>query len=227
MRGRGNHAVRATALALAAAVNALFLSLWLISRVDPVRESVVQAMIWISASQPPLPPPPPVPNEPRVPSAVRFPLPALITPTPEQSTAITVPPIDWYAEGLRSARNAFPDEVREKPAPSLDSKPQALVLPDKSRQPHKFGDVEHYEGGEIITWINETCFISNKPSEGGFGGLSDRSIAPRLKVPTCKARSMARRRGEAAAKALEELKPGYLRRSLPVPDLPEADLSRD
>lgn len=226
MRGRENHAVRATAFALAAAVNALFLSLWLVSRVDPVRESVVQAMIWISASRP-LPPPPPVPNEPRVPSAVRVPLPPIIAPTPEQSTAITVPPIDWYAEGLRSARNAFPGEVREKPAPSLDSKPQALVLPDKSRQPHKYGDEEHLEGGEIITWMNETCYVSHRPAEGGFGGLSDYSRAPHLKVWTCKRRSMKERRGEAAAKALEEFKPDYLRRPLPVPDLPEAGLSRD
>ena len=43
-------------------------------------------------------------------------------------------------------RNTFKDEVREKPAPSLDSKPAALVLPDKSKQPHKAGDTEHFEG---------------------------------------------------------------------------------
>lgn len=224
MRGRKNHAIRAIALVLAVVVNALFLSLWLLSRVDPVRESVVQAMIWISAPRPL--PAPPVPNEPRAASAVRVPLPIVVTPAPEQSTAITIPPIDWYAEAARSARNAFPDEVGEKPAPSLDSRPQALVLPDKSKQPHKFGDEEHLEGGEIITWMNETCYVSNKLTEG-FGGLSDRSRAPQLKVWTCKRRSMKERRGEAAAKALEELKPGYLRRPLPGSDQPEAQPFRD
>ena len=60
------------------------------------------------------------------------------------------------------------------------------MLPDKSNLPHKFGDEEHLEGGEILTWINERCYYSSKPTESMFGG------PPRLKLPTCKTRSMSR-----------------------------------
>jgi hypothetical protein len=206
-----SHAVRITALALAGVVNLLFLSLWLFSRAHITPEVVATAMIWITAPLPNrlLSKPPPSRN-PRTPSASRTPVPIAIAPAPAQSTAITVPLIDWYAEGQRSARNAFKDKVQEKPGPSLDSKPQALVLPDTSNQPHKFGDDEHREGGENLFWINETCYYSNKPTESMFG------VTPWLKLPTCKARSMSERRSEASAADLENAaKPDYLDRPLP------------
>jgi len=219
---RRSHAVRITALALAGAVNLLFLSLWLLSRAHVAPEAAIAAMIWITAplASAPLPKPTPQRNS-RAPIA-RTPLP-IETPAPTPpSSAITIPPIDWYAEGARSARNTFRDEVREKPAPSLDSKPVTLVLPDKSKQPHKAGDTEHFEGGEVITWVNERCYFSNRPGPTGFGGESKK---------VCKVRSMAARRSEAMAAELEkDAKPEYLSRPLPVPLPPEPtaqELARD
>ena len=220
--------VRITALALAGAVNLLFLSLWVFSRAHVSPEAMVTAMIWMTTPLPIPALPRPPGQEPRAPSRVRTPLPIppATEPGPTQSTAITVAPIDWYAEGQRSARNAYKDDVREKPEPSLHSKPQALVLPDRSNQPHKLGDSEHREGGEIITWINETCFYSYKPAESMYVG------PPRLKLPICKTRSMAARRSEAMAAELEkDAKPDYLSRPLPaVPDVapaPEVETARD
>lgn len=213
MPAKRSHAVRITALALAGAVNLLFLSLWLLSRAHVAPEAAITAMIWITAPLAPRTTPKTPRQQPRAPFTVRAPSP-LVTPstTPAPITAITVPPIDWYAEGARSARNAFRDEVREKPAPSLDSKPVALVLPDKSKQPHKAGDTEHFEGGEVITWINERCYFSNRPAPVGFGGESKK---------VCKVRSMAARRSEAMAAELEkDAKPEYLSRPLPLPPLP-------
>ena len=133
----------------------------------------------------------------------------VVAPGPEHSTAITVPPIDWYAEGARSAREVFKDQLRETPEPSLDSKPQALVLPDRSNLPHKAGDTEHFEGGEVITWVNERCYYSNRPSAISFGGASQK---------VCKTRSMSQRRSEARAAEMEKaIKPDYLDRPLPQP----------
>jgi hypothetical protein len=210
---RRTHAVRITALALAGAVNLLFLSLWLLSRAHVAPETAITAMIWITTPLVPRMSPKTPEPRPRVPSTVRTPLPR-VTPstTPAPTTAITAAPIDWYAEGTRSARNAFKDEVHEKPAPSLDSRPVALVLPDKSKQPHKKGDTEHFEGGEVITWLNERCYVSNRPGPIGFGGASQK---------ICKVRSMAARRSEAMAAELEkDAKPEYLSRPLPLPPLP-------
>jgi hypothetical protein len=225
MPARRSHAVRITALALAGAVNLLFLSLWLFSRVHPVSEAAIAAMIWITAPLPPRPSSrPPAQRKLRALSSLRPPMPIAQPPAPAPDTTITVPPIDWYAEGARSARNAFKDEMREKPAPSLDSKPQVLVLPDKSNMPHKAGDTEHFEGGEVITWVNERCYYTNRPAAILFGGASQR---------VCKVRSMAERRSEAMARELEKaVKPDSLGRPLPLPTRPEeaaneAELARD
>ncbi len=114
--------------------------------------------------------------------------------------------------------------MHEKPAASLDSKPVALVLPDKSKQPHKAGDTEHFEGGEVITWLNERCYVSNRPGPVGFGGESKKM---------CKVRSMAARRSEAMAAELEkDVKPEYLSRPLlppvpPEPAVPDVELARE
>jgi hypothetical protein len=203
-----SYAVRITALALAGVVNVLFLSLWLFSRARITPEVVVTAMIWITAPLPNrLSPKPPPSRNLRTRSTARMPVPIVVAPAPAKSTAITVPLIDWYAEGQRSARNAFKDEVHDKPEPSLDSKPQALVLPDKSNLPHKSGDTEHFEGGEVITWVNERCYYRNRAPPESFGAMPQR---------ICKVRSMSERRSEAMAAELEKAaKPDYLNRPLP------------
>lgn len=196
--------MRILALALACAANAaLFFLMWF-SRLPKAEEQPVFAMIWLTERQAPkpLPAPPPDRSEPRVEIAVQVPPPAIIPPEPGPSTAITVPPIDWYAEGARSARRVFPDAVQVKPDRSLDSEPEAMALPDVSREPRKRGDSERYEGGETITWINERCYYRADP-------LPDISGAPpRLKLPTCKNRGMGERAREKRAAELEkELNP--------------------
>jgi hypothetical protein len=211
-----SHWVRITALALAGAVNLLFLSLWLISRVHVPAAAVATAMIWITV---PLPPQttvkPRLEPKSRAPGIERRPAAAIDSPALRPSTAITVPP-DWYAEGVRSA-HAFTDDPRGKPNP-LDSKPQVLVLPDTSNLAHKAGDTEHFEGGEVITWINERCYYTQLPSAVYFGGTSQR---------VCKKRSMNERHSESLAAELEQaVTPVYLRKSLPPALGSDAEASR-
>jgi hypothetical protein len=203
-----SHAVRITALALAGAVNVLFLCLWLLSRAQVAPVAAVTAMIWLTAPMPRSLPKPSPRQEERERSRVRTPLP-IAPPALVPDTAISVPPIDWDAEGARSVGN-LRDEVREKPGPSLDSKPQVLVLPDKSNLPPKAGDTKHFEGGEVITWINEVCHYTNRPGPMNFGGASEK---------VCKVRSMNERRSEALAAELEKaVTPDYLTRPLLLPN---------
>jgi hypothetical protein len=206
------HAVRITALALAGAVNVLFVSLWLLSRAQVAPVAAVTAMIWLTAPMPSPSLPKPFPRqEERERSRVRTlpiapPAPALVS-----DTAISVSPIDWDAEGARSARN-LRDEGREKPGPALDSKPRVLVLPDQSNLLPQAGDTEHFEGGEVITWVNEVCYYTNQPGPMNFGGESRK---------VCKVRSMHERRSEALAAELEKaVTPDYLTRPLLLP-IPE------
>jgi hypothetical protein len=208
MRAKNRTHARIAALALAGAVNALFVSVWLLSRAQVAPVSAVTAMIWLTAPMPLRPLPKPSPQQKaRAPSGARIPLPAA-SPAPAlvPDTTISVPPIDWDAEGARSAGNL---EVGEKPGPALDSKPQALVLPDKSNLPHKAGDTEHFEGGQLITWINEVCYYTSRPGPMNFGGESRK---------VCKVRSMNDRRSEALAAELESaVKPKYLSEFLSLP----------
>jgi hypothetical protein len=206
--------VRITALALACVANAALFGLLWSSRSERAFVEAVPVMIWITATERSRPPPPPAPlpapRKARAANPGQLPLPVVIAPAPERSTAITVPPIDWYAEGLRAARNAVPEVAREKPGPSLDSKPQALELPDSSDVPHRPGDSERGDGGVVITWINETCYYRSDPLENMMGDPH------KLKLPVCKARSMKERQGEKRAEELEELAmPKYLREPLP------------
>jgi hypothetical protein len=200
---------RITALALAGAVNVLFLSLWLFGRARITPEAAVTAMIWLTA---PMPIPSLLKPIPETKERARFKMRTQLPiepPAPVPDTAITVPPIDWDAEGAGSVRNASRDAAREKPQPSLDSKPRVLVLPDKSKLPPKAGDTEHFEGGEVITWINEICHYTNRPGPMNFGGESQK---------VCKVRSMNERRSEALAAELEKaVKPDYLSKPLLLP----------
>jgi hypothetical protein len=222
MPARRTH-VRATALVLAGAVNLLFVLLLLSSRSRTASEQVITAMIWLTPArdEPPVTlPPTELPQSER---GEQSPSPSVESPRSESSTAISlppvaIPPIDWYAEAEIAVRNAVPEIVRLNPKPSLDSKPRALVLPDRANMPHKAGDVEHREGGETITWINETCYYSNKPPSILFNPV------PGLAMPTCKVRSMAERAAEKRAQEMvKEAQPEYLRRPLPGEDALDTD----
>jgi hypothetical protein len=228
MRAKRSHTVRITALALAGAVNLLFLSLWLLSRAHVAQEPEVMAMLWLPPplrqASPQLPPvQQPRSRQMRIP-AVRAPVPSLSpesSPASAPSSAISMPLIDWYAEGMFAAHQQFKDEMREKPAPSLDSKPGILVLPDKSKLPHKAGDTEHFEGGVVITWVDFRCYFTNQPGAIGFGGTS---------VRVCKKRGMPERDSEARAAQLQrDVSPEYISRPLPQPDrvTADAELVRD
>lgn len=119
-------------------------------------------------------------------------------------------PIDWYLEAEIAVRNAVPEIAMLNPRPSLNSKPKAMVLPDRANMPPKAGDVEHREGGETITWISETCYISSKPPSILFNPV------PGLMLPTCKVRSMSERAREKAMEGMaKETQPEYLRKPPP------------
>ena len=93
------------------------------------------------------------------------------------------------------------------------------MLPDKSNLPHKAGDTEHFEGGEVITWVNERCYYSNRPGPMTFGGASQK---------VCKTRSMSARRSEARAAELQKaITPEYLRTPLPAPSAPDVEIASD
>jgi len=101
---------------------------------------------------------------------------------------ITMPPeivgtnalIDWDAEASRVAKDVVRRIGEEKKLRSLDQHPAGMGPPPPKSSSHKRGDSQHFEGGEIITWIGKGCYYSNQNAHiPAFGP------ALRLQLPTC------------------------------------------
>jgi hypothetical protein len=88
--------------------------------------------------------------------------------------------IDWSAEASRVAGDAARRIGEEKQFRSLDRHPAGMgPLPPKSSR-HESGDSQHFEGGEIVTWIGPGCYYSNQNMPiPAFGQ------ALRLQTPVC------------------------------------------
>jgi hypothetical protein len=108
--------------------------------VEPKRKPVVQPMLRRRAK------------------AVEAPMSAPITyPTPERPGE--TPAIDWHG-----ARDAAVASITNPPSAgrSLDSRPKVIELPKKELQ-RRTGTTQRYDDGEIITWISERCYATNRP----------------------------------------------------------------
>jgi len=108
--------------------------------------------------------------------------------TYDPSPTITLPPeiegtdalIDWDAEASRVAIDVVRRIGEEKKLRSLDQHPAGMGPPPPKSSVHKLGDSQHFEGGEIITWVGSGCYYSNQNAPiAAFGQ------ALRLQIPIC------------------------------------------
>jgi hypothetical protein len=88
--------------------------------------------------------------------------------------------IDWDAEASRVAIDVVRRMGEEKKLRSLDQHPPGMGPPPPKSSIHKPGDSQHFEGGEIITWVGPGCYYSNQNVPiAAFGQ------ALRLQLPIC------------------------------------------
>ena len=89
----------------------------------------------------------------------------------------SVPSVDWIDARHRAVDAAVERDAAAAARPRLGQPPKGMDLPHEAFE-HKLGVVEHREGGEIIEWINDRCYYTNKrrPGENAFG----------LLLPVCK-----------------------------------------
>jgi hypothetical protein len=88
--------------------------------------------------------------------------------------------IDWDAEASRVAIDVVRRMGEEKKLRSLDQHPAGMGPPPPKSSIHKLGDSQHFEGGEIITWVGPGCYYSNQNVPiAAFGP------ALRLQLPIC------------------------------------------
>ncbi len=88
--------------------------------------------------------------------------------------------IDWDAEASRVAKDVVSRIGEEKQLRSLDQHPAGMGPPPPKSSIHKPGDSQHFEGGEIITWVGPGCYYSNQNTPiAAFGQ------ALRLQLPIC------------------------------------------
>jgi hypothetical protein len=90
------------------------------------------------------------------------PSPAKNPQTEVSSTApLAIPAIDWNAERNRAAEQRANKEFAEPAQRPLISKPKVMELPKKKVE-HKPGDTQRFDDGEIITWISDKCYVTNR-----------------------------------------------------------------
>jgi hypothetical protein len=192
-------------LALALGANTLLVAWLALERPGTKRVIIAPSMIWME----------PLPDDLRIPAsdkpastkvvlrekkpAVQWPQPAMDAPTtiveslaPTTSAEPAAPPIDWKSALGQAVRDHLASEAATEKGSILDSKPQAMELPREKDRPHQLGDSET-RGAYTIVWLNERCYLES--------GIFDQHSMPRT---VCKRRSMAERRSEERADAIEQ-----------------------
>jgi hypothetical protein len=72
---------------------------------------------------------------------------------------------DWSSQREKTAGDVVGREVERANSRSLLSKPRVIELPTRGSV-HKPGDTQHFDDGEIITWINDRCYATNQQPSG-------------------------------------------------------------
>lgn len=73
--------------------------------------------------------------------------------------------IDWFAQGTAAANSIVARQNTEQASRSLDSKPNVIELPTE-RIRRREGTTQRLGDGEMITWIDERCYVTNRASPG-------------------------------------------------------------
>jgi hypothetical protein len=120
--------------------------------------------------------------------------PATLNVTADASAAapqLPAPRVDWAAEAQRTAQDYISRTTHDDSIRSLDSHgtgPRVLRSPARG---HLFGDTEHFDGGEIIDWIDERCYYGNRDPNGNLPpmhGVTGLAPAYLTGIPICKPR---------------------------------------
>ena len=103
---------------------------------------------------------------------------------PEENAISAAPRIDWAEQAKHAAEDALARRDADSRLRSFDF--PKFSEPKRSPQGHVLGDVERFEGGETIDWINNRCYYTNRP-------IADfaRDMGPGVKelaLPVCKHR---------------------------------------
>ena len=114
-----------------------------------------------------------------------------ITLLPEFEGAV----VDWDAESRRIAgelvaRQSAEEKLRklDRPPAGLGPPPAGLGPPPPESSRPKAGDTQRFEGGEVITWINDRCYYTNQNFSTPFlAGAPVGSSDLRVQRPVCKA----------------------------------------
>jgi hypothetical protein len=94
--------------------------------------------------------------------------------------------VDWAAEASRVASDFAKRKQEQENVRSFGRNPVGIGQPPPKPAFHKRGDSQHFEGGEIIDWINDHCYYSNQNAPVAAFGQ-----ALRLQLPICKGRGGA------------------------------------
>jgi hypothetical protein len=112
-------------------------------RTQAMVKSIVSRSVSRIATRPPATPPPKA---------------GVVAPAPARTHA---GPIDWAAEARQVVRNSIEREARGDPYRSFSIYARGIDVPDRDATQRR-GDSQRFEGGEVISWISDRCFYTNR-----------------------------------------------------------------
>lgn len=121
-------------------------------------------------------------------------------PIDRSDTDISSAPVatDWNAEREKIAGDVVGREAERANARTLLSRPNVIELAPRGTR-HAPGDSQHFDDGEIITWLSEDCYSTNRPHDGP-------QLDPNRLHVVCKNRKKPPR-----TNYFDHMKPDYLR----------------
>jgi hypothetical protein len=139
-------------------------------RIERVGAAAPLSLLWLLHGNAPRPPVTSPPSIPEHNLKRRQPSPDIESPpdgaAPESSNAITLPS-DLSDEAAAVARRQSDKERNERRWRNLAGPSDSELERSKNNAPlirdyHQLNDTEHAQGGEIITWMNDKCFYTNR-----------------------------------------------------------------
>jgi hypothetical protein len=127
-------------------------------------------------------------SEARSASPTRLDVPADVSAAAPQ---VVAPGVDWMAEAQRAAQDYISHTTRGDSLHLPDGRSTGVGFLRSQARDHQLGDTDHFDGGEIIDWINDRCYYSNRDPNGNLPPMhAVTGLAPSYLTgkPICKPR---------------------------------------
>jgi hypothetical protein len=132
----------------------------------------IELLVLHPNASPAISKPPPLLDRARKADPTTVPPPPALTIVPLDSPTVDAgPAVDWTSEAQRVAQERVAKGDPNDRFRSFLKHPQGIETPPIDTNHHAAGESQHYEGGEVITWLNDRCYYTSKGTPDPHSGM--------------------------------------------------------